>query len=104
MNRSKSVEQLLATRRPGEISWIEIRPSADQFETWIFQVQDVGGTDFMDLYSFPPIGDDWPESPSSTHNTLKEALDYCHREHSALPDRWVNQFVIQDEYLDAKTK
>lgn len=104
MTRSKSVEQFLGTRRPGEISWIEIRPATERFETWFFEVQDVGGADFMDLYSFPPIGEDWPDAPSSTHNTLEEAMEYCHREYAALPDKWVNQFVIQDEYLDSKTK
>jgi hypothetical protein len=97
----KSVEQFLGGSADGlVISWIEIRPKADGFQLWHFEVCDDGHEEFLDLYSFSPASGDWPESPVSTHATPDDALTEAVRAFNADPSRWVNQFLIQDEYRD----
>ncbi len=101
LRRGKSVEQFLGGSADGTvISWIEICPKADEFQLWHFEVCDDGHDEFLDLYSFSPASGDWPEAPVSAHATPDEALAEAVRAFRADPSRWVNQFLIQDEYRD----
>jgi hypothetical protein len=100
MGREKPVEQFLGSSGEGSIAWLEIRPALDGFQLWRFEVMDGGTEDFVDLYSFSPVEGDWPEEPLSVHDTLVDAMHAAAALCGASPDRWVNQFVIQEEYED----
>ena len=100
LNRDKPVEQFLGPSREGSIAWLEIRPAGVGFQLWRFEAVDDGNEDFLDLYSFSPANGDWPEEPLSVHDSLADAILAAELSCAASPDRWVNQFVIQDEYRD----
>jgi hypothetical protein len=100
LSRDQPVEQFLGPSGEGAVAWLEIRPTRDGFQLWRFEVLDDGHVDFLDLYSFSPVDGDWPEEPASVHDSSADAMQAAERFYSAKPDRWVNQFVIQDEYRD----
>ena len=101
LRRGKSVEQFLGGSSDGiVISWIVICPKDDEFQLWHFEVCDDGHEECLDLYSFSPASGDWPEAPVSTHAAPDDALAAAVRAFNADPSRWVNQFMIQDEYRD----
>lgn len=101
LSRGKPVEQFLGGSQDGTtISWVKICHKADRFQLWHFEVCDDGHEEFLDLYSFSPVSEDWPEDPESTHDTLEAALAEAEKAFDATPSRWVNQFVIQEEYRD----
>ena len=100
LQRDKSLEQFLGGLvRDSEqcIRWIEIRPSAGGTELWSFVAPDYGDEEHLDFYEF--IGDD-EGVLESTFETPADAFRYATERLGAFPDRWVNQFVTQDEYLD----
>ena len=95
------MEQFLGGSADGTvISWIEIRPTVADFQIWHFEVCDEDDDEFLDLYSFSPASGDWPDSPVSIHISAEEAVAEATRAFRADPTRWVNQFLIQDEYRD----
>lgn len=99
INPGKSVEQLLQRPVPDQLAWIELRPVSGAVELWSYEVFDDGSEEFLDLYSFSPI-EEWPESPLETYSDPASACAAAEDRFSADPHRWVNQFVIQDEYRD----
>jgi len=100
LNREKSVEQFLGSSEGECIAWLEMRPSTEGVELWHYEVFDDGDENAADLYSFAPTGEGWPEMPVSHHETFADALRAAQQNHGASNERWVNQSVIQDEYLD----
>ena len=100
LNRGKSVEQLLERPAPEQLAWIELRPVSGAVELWRFEVFDDGSPEFLDLYSFSPVEEDWPEAPIETFPDSSAACAAAEARFSADPARWVNQFMIQDEYGD----
>jgi hypothetical protein len=99
LSRGKSLEQFLGGRTLGSercIRWIEIRPSEGRLELWEFVAPDFGDESHVDLYEF--IGDDDGEL-LATIDSAVESLGLAEKV-GALPNRWVNQFVVQDEYRD----
>lgn len=96
----KSVEQFLGSHRTDGLAWLEIRPAQGRLQLWLFEVFDDGHSEFLDVYSFSPLAGEWPEVPLSFHDSATEALHTAGQIPGAKPDRWVNQFVLQDEYRD----
>lgn len=99
LHRGKSLEQFLGGGvRDGErvISWLEVRPVPEGFEVWHFEVPDVGGPEFSDVYEFG----EGAESPVATLATPGEALQFAHSALSASPGRWVNSTLVEAEYHD----
>jgi hypothetical protein len=94
----KSIEQFLGRGvTPQTIAWIEIRPAQNGVTLCRTEVPDAGDAGHLDLYEF------WGDDDSRlTHalSTVAEALAHAHQYHGARPERWVNQFMIQDEYRD----
>jgi hypothetical protein len=70
----------------------------------IHHVVDIGTEEFQDVTEFPPVD---PEEYVGEGRTLLRTQDPRHAlEHAsqvgATVDRWVNQFVIEAEYADAR--
>jgi hypothetical protein len=100
LRRGKSLEQFLGgLLRNSEqcISWVEIRPGGGGTELWSFVAPDCGDEEHLDLYEF--IGDD-EGVLEATFETPADAFTYAEEKLGACSDRWVNQFMTQDEYLD----
>ena len=102
IGRGKSVEQFLGPgSEPNSIKWVELRPNDGVIEVWSFEVEDVGDSEYIDIYSFPPT-DIQPDDPSGSAGTASQAVDLAHTMLAAAPDRWLNQGVIQTIYAAAK--
>lgn len=99
LRRGKSLEQFLGggveldTR---VIRWLELRPTNDGIEVWDFSAPDFGDR-HSDLYEF--TADDAGILVITLPSTT-EAIAHARDALGARDDRWVNQFVVQDEFLD----
>ena len=101
LKRGKSVEYFLDSAVDGQIAWLELRPSDGSIELWRFDAFDDGDEEYLDVYSFGSVGEDFPDEPIAMFDDAASALSYAQDHETAAPDRWVNQFVIQDEYRDS---
>lgn len=62
LRRSRSVEQFLG-KSPVDAAYIrhvELRPANDCIEVWVYDVEDVGSEDYLDLYDFACFEPDGP--------------------------------------------
>ncbi|PTQ89472.1 hypothetical protein [Agitococcus lubricus] len=97
--RGKSVEQFLGYGSTDKtIRWIELRPKVETSEVWLFEVENIGSNDYLDVYSFPEV--DGSNSQALVTLQPEKAIQYCYEELNAIPTCWVNQGVIQDEYAN----
>ena len=101
LRRGKSVEQFIGQSpvESGYIRHVELRPSDGEIEVWIFDVEDVGSEDYLDLYAFPYLDPD-QDVPVAIFPNADAALEYASASLTADPSRWVNLGVAQSEYLD----
>ena len=100
--RGKSVEQFLGPgREANTIHWLEVRPTDDQIELWSFEVEDVGNSEYIDLYSFPE-SDPPNDAPAGRAETPSAAIELAQSLFAASPNCWLNQGVIQDLYAASK--
>jgi hypothetical protein len=104
LRRGKSVEQFLG-RNPedetgAQVRWVELRPAKNFIEAWVYDVDDVGDENQSDIYDFPFLDPDGPVAPAASFSDALAAAAYASEHWAAHPDRWVNQGVIADEYLD----
>lgn len=102
LRRGKSVEQFLG-RSPADadcIRYVELRPSNGLIEIWVYDVEDIGGEEYFDLYDFPNLEPDGPDSPVATFKEPQAAVVYASASLTADLTRWVNLGVAQSEYLD----
>lgn len=102
LRRGKSVEQFVgrSPANPDYIRHIELRPSNDSIQLWVYDVEDIGGEEWLDLYDFPYLEPDGPEAPVAIFQDAQAAVAYAASTFLAAPDRWTNQLIAQDEYLD----
>ncbi|MFC5674638.1 hypothetical protein [Streptomyces incanus] len=107
LRRGRSVEQFLgpvgSPDRPG-LRYAEVRAVRTSFEVYVHIVEDVGHETFLDLDEFPPFDQDAEEEEfgrllGSTEEP-QGALVLAEECTGAVRGRWVNQGVVQDEYLD----
>ena len=103
LRRGQSVEQFLG-RTPDlsggvHIRWVELRPTERSIEVWVHDVEDIGNEDLLDLYSFPYLDPDVTDPAAAFHDS-DAALAYVMETLAIASSRWVNQFLLQDEYLD----
>jgi len=102
LSRGQSVEQFLGKGiTPDSISWLELRPTEGKIEIWAFEVEDVGDSEYRDIYSFPITGVA-PEEPLATLGSAEDALLFAQANCSAPPSQWHNQGVIQNLYTTTK--
>jgi len=100
--RGKSVEQFLG-RSPVDASYIrhvELRPSNGSIEIWLYDVEDIGSEECLDLYNFPYLEPDGPDGPVATFSDPQAAVVYASTSLATDPARWGNLGVAQSEYLD----
>ncbi|GII59829.1 hypothetical protein Pth03_82180 [Planotetraspora thailandica] len=82
---------------------MEVVPVSAGYRVVLHTAEDVGGEHFRDLVEFPPLSQGDEEDFGLEIATTVEALDALAmaEEHTgAVRDRWVNQGLAQDEYLD----
>ena len=100
--RGKSVEQFLG-RSPADASYIrhiELRPSGQSIDVWVYDVEDVGNEDWSDFYDFPYLDADGPDCPVATFSDSQSAVMFASTALAADTARWVNLGVAESEYLD----
>jgi hypothetical protein len=106
LERGAEIEQFLGgdpNANPASIRWVTIYSAHGQFLVTLNEVEDVGTDDFFDVAEFPPLD---PEENGgegrvvATTTTAHDALAAAHSTTQALPDRWVNAGVVDDEYAD----
>ena len=102
LRRGKSVEQFLG-RSPadaGHIRHIELCQSDGLIEIWVYDVEDIGSEECLDLYDFPYFEPDGPDAPVAMFPDPQAAISYATASLAADSARWVNCGVAQSEYLD----
>ncbi|MPY45414.1 hypothetical protein FNH04_37595 [Streptomyces phyllanthi] len=107
LRRGRSVEQFLGPagypERPG-IRYVEVRPTKATFEVFLHALEDAGSETFCDVGEFPPLDpDDEEEEFGRLLASAEDALDALTAAEGltgAVRGRWVNEGVVQDEYLD----
>lgn len=77
------------------VRWIELRPTNAGIQVWNYVVPDLGD-ECLDLYAQASV----ELEPLAIAPDATRALALAHLELGADPDRWVNQGVSQDEFLD----
>ena len=104
LNRGKSVECFLGGGRRGDtptIRWVSLRQDGDQIEATLWEAEDVGNAEYLDIYSFPTVGEE-PDEPiaRATFAELHNAVTHACKVWDADPKRFVNEGIVQDEYAD----
>lgn len=102
MRRGMSVEQFLGrgSEDNAAIRHVELRPTKEAIELWVYDVEDIGSEDDLDLYDFPYLLPDGPAGPVATFADPQDAIAYASASLAAAPSRWVNAGVAQSDYLD----
>jgi hypothetical protein len=103
------VEQLLGLALTPEslrvVRWMSMSVVGDLVELRLHEAEDVGTDDFADVSAFPSIDaddDEFGEGKVVASGDDVSALLSIAVSNGASPDRWVNQGLIDDEYLDAR--
>lgn len=102
VHRGASVMQFLGGFLAGDepaLRYVELRPGEDGVEVWVHEVFDAGSETYADVGGFGAVDEDADE-PAVVAETIAEALAIAHERFGAVPDRWVNESMIDDEYLD----
>ena len=100
LHRGKGVEQLLRVER-GTVSWLTIFPPRDGgFVVSLHHVVDVGSADFRDVTEFPPVDDTEDHGEGRDVGIFDNAAEALRAAAAfgAVPERWVNEGVIEAEY------
>ena len=103
LSRGKRVEQFLGPRESDGLACVQYAVMSSrgaEFRIDVYEVEDVGSEDFLDIYEFPSSDPDGDPVVSIAADSLGAALDQASRQVAADPGRWVNAGVIQDEYQD----
>ena len=102
LHRGQSVEQFMgrSPANPSYIRHIELRPSSNLVEVWVYDVEDQGNEEWLDLYDFNELEKSEADLPAATFEDVVAAIAYAHEALSANPSRWVNHGIAQSEYLD----
>jgi hypothetical protein len=99
LKRRAPVEQFLKRYaddgRP-RVAWVEVVAGTERYEVRRFDAEDRGGSNCVDLYEWLD-GDVEPEA----FETPEQAIEFATTNLGASHQRWVNQGLVQDEYLDA---
>ena len=100
LRRGRSVEQFLGYRDgSATICWLELRPVGGSVEIWMLEVENVGSSNYLDIYSFPPVGCSF-DAPRAIVS-LEQAAAFCMNALGAKSGLWVNQGMAESEYADS---
>jgi hypothetical protein len=103
LRRGATIEQFLGPvfkNGVWGVRWIEIRPQPTGFEIVLYEVADIG-LDYPDFERSPlvDVGEEYFGDVVGVAGDETEALAMAAR-HGTLDHRWVNQFVVREEYAD----
>ena len=86
------------------MSWITASPVSRGFVLRLHRVEDVGSDTYCDVTEFPPIGVEEYVGEGREILASKDlaAILQTAADQGAVVDRWVNQGVVCDEYLDSR--
>src|SRR5688572_13723032 len=106
LRRGKQVEQLLPAEPHDEqptVRWVSVYPADGAFVVGLHHVFDPCDPCLMDVTEFAPVDEDEGGGEgvrlaraSDPEGALRRAGTL-----GAAPERWVNAFVVSDEYRDA---
>ena len=106
LNRGKSIECFLGgcvnDNRLG-IEWFSISKVKDGYLAQIYQTADLGSEEYIDIYSFGPLNEDleYEEADDSlSGSSFEQVINLLEKRFKRTGFKLVNQFVVQDEYLD----
>jgi hypothetical protein len=102
LHLGKAVEQFLGGGCDGEeptIRWLVLDGDGDRFVLTYYEAFDHGSDSFTDIGEFPLVDRD-ADLPEHLFDTIEEALAYAQSSYGASLLRWVNQFVVEEEYRD----
>ena len=104
--RGKAVECFLGpcgrAGKPG-VRYIAISGNGATVVARLFESQDLGGPEFLDLYEFGPIDpalEHGEPDESVSFPSLDECLTFMDERWAGSSERLVNEGVLQDEYAD----
>ena len=106
LDRGKAVEQLLpAQDHDGQptVRWLAVYPYDGAFVVAVHHVYDPCDPEFLDVGAFAPVNEeeDFGEGTEIGRASDPEQALRTAGGIGASPERWVNQFVIAEEYRDA---
>lgn len=83
------------------VRWLSVRPTDVGYAVRLHLVHHEGSAGFLDVYEFPPVEDEHPGEGRlvGQYTDLATAMNAASAI-GAVPDRWVNEGVVQDEYAD----
>lgn len=104
LKRCKGVAQFLGWFEHDSqkaIRYALIYQRQDGFLLWVQEMYDEGTKGFYsDIGEYSSIHDD-DELIQHTFSTLEETLEFAATRYGASRERWVNESMISDEYIDA---
>lgn len=106
LKRGKSVECFLGycsrDDRDG-IRWLSLRYDGGSIKLFLFESADLGGEEFLDIYSFGPLNEDLELEDCDMEiefENVSKLYSWLNENYPGSVKKLVNQFVIQDEYLN----
>jgi len=106
LNRGKSVECFIGgcgNDNQGGIEWFSISKVKEGYLASIYQTADLGSDEYFDVYSFGPLNEnlDYEDADELLRaSSFEQVLVLLEQRFKRADFKLVNQFVIQDEYLD----
>ncbi|GAA3248190.1 hypothetical protein ACFO1B_39230 [Dactylosporangium siamense] len=108
LRRGRGIEQFLGGIQLGgeaAIQWVAISPMDGQYRVSLHTVQDPDDDEFGDLpnlMSLDPVDQEYVGEGRElgASQDEAEAIALAERSTTAQPDRWVNNAVAGDEYMD----
>jgi hypothetical protein len=101
LKAGRSIEQWLGHEDKGHyilLKWLTIYAEKDgDYSVSYFEVFDEGSRSFIDIYEFGAIDPD--EEAIDTFSTFQEALNFSMSKYGCAQDGFVNEGMIQDEYV-----
>jgi len=102
LSLGKSIEQWLGHyESEGEtiLKWVNIYSDKEGYHVVYIECYDQGSVDNLDISDFTGLDPDEPYGLTDTFYTLDEAVGFSLDKYSAEMDKFVNNGMIQDEYL-----
>lgn len=104
--RNRSVECFLGyCSRDGRdgIRWLSISSHINGVKLSLYESADLGSSEYIDLYSFGPLNEELELENADVELLFgdeSELFEWLDQNHPMATSRLVNQFVVQDEYLE----
>ena len=80
------------------VRWLELRPSLQGVELWVFDVQDVGAPGHTDLYDVPRLDEEAMPFAAAIFPVSRKAVQYAQEHYGADPLRWAKRGQAKAEY------